>query len=463
MSQISRPALGLGLLLSLAFASASLPLLALNPPVPEGPVVPVATTAPWSAPPAVAFLPGGDLLLAANSPADATACQQGLAPCAGGPLVGYAGDRFAPSAATAPFALEESLDQPATSQEIRLANLPAAAGGGFVLAWENDQYCDPQSGLCTGGDGSGSGIAARLFRSAQSPAGPSFQVNTTIAGDQAHPAVAALPNGGFVIVWQGRIGDASAWDLYAQRFNAQAEPLGNELQIPEGLTGDVARSAVAAAADGSFLVAFRRLVDVAPALFVRHFAADGTPDANDVEVDGGADGGLPSDPALTALPGGGYAITWRSDLLSSPTANIWVRRLDVTGLPSGDPVAANLQAVDSPTAGIEPVLPDLAADAAGGLLAVWPNHAAATAGGSMVPIHATYFGSPTDAPSREILVAQVNFPLSPRVVSDGDHAYAVVWSRITTSHGVASQLYEGRRSIVPGGTCTAGTAALCLS
>ena len=48
-------------------------------------------------------------------------------------------------------------------------------------------------------DGSGGGVAARIFDGAGNAVGAEFQVNTTTAGNQGQPSVIGLPGGGFLI------------------------------------------------------------------------------------------------------------------------------------------------------------------------------------------------------------------------------------------------------------------------
>lgn len=51
-------------------------------------------------------------------------------------------------------------------------------------------------------------------------AGSETQVNTYTTASQAHPAVAALAGGGYVITWQSYNQDGSGNGIYAQRYDA---------------------------------------------------------------------------------------------------------------------------------------------------------------------------------------------------------------------------------------------------
>ncbi|MDD9818923.1 MAG: hypothetical protein OXU61_12435 [Gammaproteobacteria bacterium] len=70
-----------------------------------------------------------------------------------------------------------------------------------------------------------------------------FQVNTHTAEDQGDPQVAALSDGGFVVVWESENQDDSGffsggWGVYGQRYNENAEPVGNEFPVNTHSAGD---------------------------------------------------------------------------------------------------------------------------------------------------------------------------------------------------------------------------------
>ncbi len=106
--------------------------------------------------------------------------------------------------------------------------IAALAGGGFAVVWIDTDING--SALET------KGIQAAIFDNA----GTSFTdgqgndleilVNTSIAGDQEHPAVAALADGGFIVAWS----DAGAGLIRGQRFTAAGVPDGSEFTIAAG-------------------------------------------------------------------------------------------------------------------------------------------------------------------------------------------------------------------------------------
>jgi hypothetical protein len=112
-----------------------------------------------------------------------------------------------------------------------------AVGGNIVTVntrLYGDQYLPQISALGTdylivwtslGQDGSREGVFAQFLRGNGAPAGSEFQVNTTTASQQMHPAIASDSYGRFLVAWTSFVGGAGSFDLYAQRYINVAQPL----------------------------------------------------------------------------------------------------------------------------------------------------------------------------------------------------------------------------------------------
>jgi hypothetical protein len=87
------------------------------------------------------------------------------------------------------------------------------ADGSFVVVWS--------SLGSSGSDTSGYGIQAFRVSATGAPLGSQFQVNSYTTGDQHFPAVAADADGSFVVAWQSNGssgGDDSGRSIQARRF-----------------------------------------------------------------------------------------------------------------------------------------------------------------------------------------------------------------------------------------------------
>ncbi|MEM9597664.1 MAG: hypothetical protein AAGD06_25585, partial [Acidobacteriota bacterium] len=139
------------------------------------------------------------------------------------------------AAVTANTLNAEPLDDP--------ADVAVGADGRVLVTW--------QSPSSNGTDGSGTSVQARLFEADGTPVGPQFQVNTVTNLDQTQPAVAALPGGGYAVLWVSDDLDPAAERVTGQILDASGNLVGGELVMPPS-NGTQAEPAVAAL-HGGFL------------------------------------------------------------------------------------------------------------------------------------------------------------------------------------------------------------------
>ncbi|MFM7274678.1 MAG: hypothetical protein ACKO4A_12605, partial [Gammaproteobacteria bacterium] len=116
-----------------------------------------------------------------------------------------------------PLGAEFRLNQVTAFGQLRAA-VAGLADGGFVASWVSFRQ-----------DGSGDGVYARRYDAAGAAVGDEFLVNTVTASDQTEPAIAALPDGGWVICWSSYVG--SSWEILLQRFDAAGNRLGAETRV----------------------------------------------------------------------------------------------------------------------------------------------------------------------------------------------------------------------------------------
>ena len=148
------------------------------------------------------------------------------------------------------------LVRPATGQpssaEMRLSSVPGLAAnpgiagspnGSFAVTWE-------------AADASSQGVFVRLFGKMAAPQGTELRVNTTVAGLQRRPAIAADPNaGGWLLVWQGQAGaSVKVAHIYGQFLGPAGNFIGPEFRVAQGVAQAQVSPSVAAVAGGHFLV-----------------------------------------------------------------------------------------------------------------------------------------------------------------------------------------------------------------
>lgn len=96
----------------------------------------------------------------------------------------------------------------------QLAPKVSASGSRYLVAWTSMAQ-----------DGSREGIYGQFLRGDGSLAGGEFRVNTTTISQQIQPAVASDGNGRFLAVWTGFVGGTASFELQAQRYAEDIQPL----------------------------------------------------------------------------------------------------------------------------------------------------------------------------------------------------------------------------------------------
>ncbi|HEY9698799.1 MAG TPA: cadherin domain-containing protein [Trichocoleus sp.] len=219
----------------------------------------------------------------------------------------------------------------------------SANDGGYVISWTSQNQ-----------DGDGNGVFAQRYDKNGAKAGSEITVNTLggqITGAQQNSAIAMADDGSFVVVWESdqgsSQGDASGWGIFAQRFDALGNAQGSIISINQYTTGDQRLPSVAMKSDGSFVVAWTSVDQIAGGgqdIFYRRFDNQGNAiDSTDISANGisstspyGPDNtfvpGAQTDPIVSMSPNGDFLISWSSNDAAAP--GVYVRRFSgSTGKP----------------------------------------------------------------------------------------------------------------------------------
>lgn len=169
-------------------------------------------------------------------------------------------------------------------------------GGGFVMAWNAP-------------DGDDTGIVAQRYFPGGAKNGSEIRVNSWAADRQSDPQVAALATGGFVVVWSSDDQDSSDGGVFGQQFTSNGAPIGGEFRVNSTTFGSQGDPAVAATPDGGFVVSWLSApINGIGDLFLQRYAADGTKLDGETLVDAA---NFQNDaPSLNVLPDGSMVHTW---------------------------------------------------------------------------------------------------------------------------------------------------------
>ncbi|NKJ43557.1 cadherin domain-containing protein [Novosphingobium sp. SG720] len=196
------------------------------------------------------------------------------------------------------------------------AHVTGLANGTFVITWTDspieatleNPYPDT-----TTADGDMAGIKAQLYAANGTPIGGEMIVNTSTYYYQTKSTVTALANGGYVVAWESWDGYGPADNtprILAQVFDAGGAKVGAELAVstPAGIYMPEWPT-IAALANGGFVIVYDKQLSGGNAITARAFDALGHADGAEIAVTGLTTWPL-YDPVVTGLADGGFMVSW---------------------------------------------------------------------------------------------------------------------------------------------------------
>lgn len=253
-------------------------------------------------------------------------------------------------------------------------DLAVGAGGEMLVVWASG---DSLSGA--GPDGDLEGISGQLFDAAGAPVGGEMVINSYTTSSQRSPRVAALPTGGFVLVWassNASVGDDfSSWSIQGRRLDADGLPVGEEIQVNQGIVSAQRSPDVAVGDDGSFVVVWESFTtspgddDSYWSIIARSFSASGDPRTGDFQVNTYTTGSQRY-PSIAFGADEHFLVAWQSaGSGGDDTSNdsIQAQRLALDGTSVGAEFQVNAYTPDPQR------YPRIAAEPGGRFLVVWDS------------------------------------------------------------------------------------------
>jgi Ca2+-binding RTX toxin-like protein len=325
------------------------------------------------------------------------------------------------------------------------STVTALADGGFVMCWQS-----------YGQDGSYFGIYAQRYNANGAAAGTEFRVNTNTASTQFGPAIAALANGGFVVSWSTDGQDGDAYGIYAQRYDASGVAAGTEFRANSYTTSSQTNSAIAALADGGFVVSWHSLGQDGDSygIYAQRYLASGANIDAEFRVNTYT-AGLQLEPCIAALAGGGFVISWQSDGQDGDGFGIYAQRYDADGVAQGAEFRVNTYRAYAQTS------PAIAALADGGFVVAWQSYAQDGAD-YLNGIYAQRYDANGVAVGTEFLVNTytTSNQIDPAIAALNDGGFVVSWTtdgQDGLDFGIYAQRYDAAGN--PVGLKLSGTAA----
>ncbi|MEM8637664.1 MAG: S8 family serine peptidase [Cyanobacteria bacterium P01_G01_bin.54] len=211
-----------------------------------------------------------------------------------------------------------------------VAELPMVTGEFQVNTRTNSEERDPVvTGLAdgsylavwTGGDGGYEGIFARRFDAGGNPVGNDFLVNNTTPGFQNQPAVATLTDGGYIITWTGA--DPDGTGIYSRRYNAENQAISGDTLVNTLTAANQSVAAVTGTTDGGYVIAWQT-EGANSGIWARRYNAQGQAVSAEFPLDN-APGSEQQQVTLTALPEGGFVATWMAKAAAGHEYDLYSR------------------------------------------------------------------------------------------------------------------------------------------
>jgi len=276
------------------------------------------------------------------------------------------------------------------------------------------------------------------------PQGSEFQVNThTTATQRGTRAVARAADGSFVVVWETYdTEDGSGESIQAQRYDASGAPLGTQFQVNSYTTGNQSGSAVAAAADGSFIVVWTSAQDGSGgSVQGQRYDGSGATLGTEFQINSYTTSSQ-GFPAVSIASDGDFVVVWVSNAQDGSVEGVFGQRFDGGGAPVGTEFQANSYTTDSQRN------PDVAAASDGSFMVVWESR---NQDGGNFGVFGQRYDSTGAAAGTEFQVNTftTSFQVGPVVARLAGGGFVVAWgsdSQDGDGYGIEAQRFDASGS-----------------
>jgi hypothetical protein len=224
-----------------------------------------------------------------------------------------------------------------TTNEQSWPSVTSLPNGGFVVVWQS-----------YGQDGSDYGVYGQLFDDSGNKVNQEFRINTYTTGSQASPAITALPNGGFVVVWHSNGQDGAGYGIFAQRFDGGGNKVGQEFRVNTYTTSDQMSPAVTYLPNSGFVVVWQSSGQDGSGngVYGQIFASDGSAVGNEFRVNTWTTDAQER-PAITTLGNGKFIVVWQSNLQDGSNYGVYAQIFNSDGTKVGSEFRVNTYTTNS--------------------------------------------------------------------------------------------------------------------
>jgi hypothetical protein len=251
-----------------------------------------------------------------------------------------------------------------------------------------------------------------------------LRVNVYTNAAQASPVLAILPGGLVAAAWSSRDQDGSMQGVYARLVNSSGQFASNPFQVNQFTTFNQRNPAIAALSNGTFMVVWvteqQRLAN-ATDIMGRIYDSNAQPLSDEFRIN--TNNGLCGGPSIVAL-GNAFSVVWAQKTPSDSNGwDIYSRLLNSDGSSSSSPVRVNVF-----TSG-DQFAPKVSAIGTNQQLVVW-NSLVEDGSYDGVFGRLLYHGSPA-GDAFLVNTTTIGKQFGPAVSSDGRNRFLVAWSGYT--------------------------------
>jgi VCBS repeat-containing protein len=261
----------------------------------------------------------------------------------------------------------------------------------------------------------------QLLDASGNKVGSPFQLSASTAGSENDSSATILANGNYLFGW---VEDNST--IQTRLFGSNGQPLGGDVSIAPGSGLDFV-----GLTGGRYVLAWRQGLD----LKLQLFEANGTAVGDAFGIAHPADS-TQGNPALLALPNGGFAVTWEYQISGNFT--IYVQTFDAQGVATSPSTMVSLQQGQQNS-------PSISGLPGGGFLISWSDASGAFEDKSSFGIVAQAFNADGTESGTNFLVNTntLGVEVAPSIATLDDGRVVIAWTgEDGNGSGIKAQIFE---------------------
>lgn len=266
------------------------------------------------------------------------------------------------------------------------------------------------------------------------------RVNVTTMSDQKAPSVTGLADGGWIVTWQSNNQDGSGYGIYQQRYDKTGTPVStSDMRVNLTTSSDQADPSVTALPDGGWVVTWvsqNQDVGWNGGIYQQRYDKNGSAlFATDKLVNTAT---LPDQslPSVTALSDGGWVVTWVADGQDGSSAGIYQQRYNAAGATIGLETRVNAL-----TDGVQ-TRPAVTSLADGGWVVTWESHSSGSTGNTIYQQRYDASGAPSSTADLPVEVTAGDYKVISSVAGLSDGGWAVTWTTYNTGGDIVQQRFD---------------------